>query len=428
MSNRPIRVVFLSFYFEAWDALAPIYEQMVADPRFEPIVISIPRRLTGDTQFHDEPLVSEFFDSIGVPHLRFNFADSTDGTRALRDLAPDYVFINYPWQRNYQSGFRVETLARFTKVCYVPYYSLPLVNEPGTTGVAPHLYRQRSHQLAALVFTQDAAVREAYAHTQRGNSHVHLTGSPKLDSLVERANAGAGQWPIARQPGTGAGGSRGRQFRLMWAPHHSYSADWLNFGVFAEMHQPMLEFARSHPQVDVVCRPHPFLFGTLVDRGVISKTDLDAWLADWNALPNTSIDAGGDYAAMFKACDVLVTDGISFLGEYPLVTGKPAIFVENPGHWQFSPLGELAAAANMRVIGFAGFAQIFDEIIAHGMPDYSEAVAALAASARPYPGQAAQRIVELVAADFAAGTPLVDVAAVTEVAWENEPGREPLVD
>ena len=48
-SGRPIRVVFLSFYFEAWDALADIYRQMLTDPRFEPIVISIPRRLPGET-------------------------------------------------------------------------------------------------------------------------------------------------------------------------------------------------------------------------------------------------------------------------------------------------------------------------------------------------------------------------------------------
>ena len=424
----PIRVVFLSFYFEAWDSLAPIYRLMVEDERFDPIVVSIPRRLTGDTDFHDEQLVSDFYDSVNVPHLRFDFADSAEGTRALEELKPDYVFINYPWQRNYQPGFRVEVLSRFTKVCYVPYYSLPLVNEPGTSGVAPHLYRQRSHQLAAMVFTQDAAVRDAYASTQRGNAHVHLTGSPKLDSLVELANSGAGHWPIPRPSGIGVGANRSRQFRLMWAPHHSYSEAWLNFGVFAEMHRPMLEFARSHPQVDVVCRPHPFLFGTLVDRDVLSQAELDAWLAAWNALPNTAIDSGGEYATMFKACDLLVTDGISFLGEYPLATGKPAIFVEKPGHWQFSPLGELAAAANLRVLGFEGFAEVFDQIIAHGMPDHSEAVAELAASARPFPGKAAERIVELVAQDHAAGTPLVDASSVTELAWENEPGREPLVD
>jgi hypothetical protein len=75
-SSRPIRVVFLSFYFEAWDALDGIYRQMLADPRFEPTVISIPRRLTGESSYSGEAQVSAFFDSVGIEHLRFEFEDS----------------------------------------------------------------------------------------------------------------------------------------------------------------------------------------------------------------------------------------------------------------------------------------------------------------------------------------------------------------
>ena len=71
-SSRPIRVVFLSFYIEAWDALADIYSQMLEDPRFEPTVISIPRRLTGETDYSGEDRVSEFYDSQNVAHLRFD--------------------------------------------------------------------------------------------------------------------------------------------------------------------------------------------------------------------------------------------------------------------------------------------------------------------------------------------------------------------
>ena len=34
---------------------------------------------------------------------------------------------------------------------------------------------------------------------------------------------------------------------------------------------------------------------------------------------------------MFKACDLMLTDGISFIGEFPLVTGKPAVFLAFTG-------------------------------------------------------------------------------------------------
>jgi CDP-glycerol glycerophosphotransferase (TagB/SpsB family) len=426
--TTPIKVVFLSFYFEAWDALAEVWQLMVEDDRFEPTVISIPRRLTGEEGFIDEGRVSEFYDSIGVPHLRFDFADSNEGLQRLKDMAPDYVFINYPWQRNYQLGYRVEQLSEFTKVCYVPYYSLPLVNEPGEIGIAPHLYQQRSHQLASLIFTQDATVKGAYAQTERGNSHVHLTGSPKIDGLLREAKLGAQSWPIQGKSVLQGQPVPQRNYRIIWAPHHSYGANWLNFGMFAQMYQGMLKFARQHPHVDIVLRPHPFLFGTLQDRDVLSKGDLEDWLEDWHDLDNTAIDTQGGYAALFRATDLMVTDGISFIGEFPLITGRPTVFLENPGHWEFSPLGEIAAAANIRLTSFDAFEALFDEIQTQGLPDYSEQIAALRAAASPYPGQAAARILDVVANDHSAGTHLVNKSLITQVAWEFRPGAEPQID
>ena len=167
------------------------------------------------------------------------------------------------------------------------------------------------------------------------------------------------------------------------------------------------------------------MFGTLVDREVLSDSDLDAWLAAWHALPNTTIDSQSGPAELFVGCDVLLTDGISFLAEYPLVTGKPSVFIENQGHWEFSELGELAAQASVRLSSFAEFAAGFDFILEAGLPDRSAEIAALREAASPYPGESAARIVEVVAADHSG---LVDPASVTEVPWERQPGREPLED
>ena len=187
----------------------------------------------------------------------------------------------------------------------------------------------------------------------------------------------------------------------------------------------MLALAVRHPEIDFVLRPHPFLFGTMVDRGLISQRDLDHWVEDWNDLPNTAIHTDGDYADLFKATDLLITDGISFIGEYPLVTGRPTVFLEKPGHWEFSPLGELAAAANIRLTDFAAFETLLDEIRTEGMPDYSAEIAELKAAASPYPGKAAAKIVEIVAEAASKGMGLVDPATIKTLAWEFRSGREP---
>jgi hypothetical protein len=418
MNTSPIKVVFLTFYFEAWDALADVHSQMLNDERFEVTVVSIPRRFRKEEPFADEDKVSAFLNEQGVKHLSFNFDDSLVGLAKLRELAPDYVFINYPWQRNYQPGYRVEALSEFTKVCYVPYYSLALVNEPGEIGVTPYLFTQRSNQLASLVFTQDANTLDAYAKTSRGNGYVHLTGTPKIDALVRKVNEPDPHWPL-NNPGNR---------KMVWAPHHSFSQSWFNFGMFPKISGQMLHFAKSNPQLDILMRPHPIMFGNVVASGVRTEEQLNLWLREWNALPNTAIDSEGDIAPLFAAADVFVTDGISFLGEYPLATGKPAIFFENDSHWPWSPIGKIAARANIHVQTFQEFEDVFQDISEHGLPDLSGEIAALQSAAQPYPGQAAAKIVEVVRHDFEAKTPLVNKALVTEVAWENKPGAEPAWD
>jgi hypothetical protein len=413
MSSR-IKVVFLTFYYEAWDALSGVYQLMQADARFDVRVVAISRKLTGGAGFDDAAGVSAFFDRLGIEHQV-----NADLAGVFNGAAPDYIFVNYPWQRNYAPQYRPDQLAKVGRIVYVPYFSLPLVQEPsdgvnpdsGFEPIAAHLYTQRMHQLASLVFTQDDFTRDAFALTQRGNTHVHFVGSTKLDELLaEFKSAADGVGGVAKT--------------LLWAPHHSYSRHWLNFGNFAQVKEEMLEWASAHPDWKIILRPHPFLFGTLIDRKVLLASELESWLSWWNALPNTSIDVSSSSAQVFAKASHILTDGISYLAEWPLATGKPAIFLEHEGHWEFSPLGEVAAATSHRIsmIGELDGAIAMIDVAPNRMIEIAE----LHAAAVPNLGRTANRIVEVVAADFEAGSGLVDVAAVTEIPWELQSNREPL--
>jgi CDP-glycerol glycerophosphotransferase (TagB/SpsB family) len=426
---EPIKVVFLGLYFEAWDALDEIYQKMAKDPRFEPIVVSMPRKLTGQLAYAQEEKAHAFFEGKGIPHIRLNSGGSgsqnQEGLAVLRDLAPDYVFVNYPWQRNYQPAVRFDHLVEFTRLVYVPYFSLVMVDEPddepgggqGDAPVATHLFTQRLHQLASLVFTQEKQIVDAYALTERGNAHVHFTGSPKIDNLAREAQAGMSSWPLEEG-----------KFKIIWAPHHSYSPHWYNFGVFSKIYTQMLEFATANPDIQIVLRPHPFLWGTLTDRKVINADDLTFWRKSWSELPNTYTDEDGSYAGLFLATDVLVTDGISFLGEYPLVTRKPAIFFENPEHWKFSTTGEIAAASSIRVKSFAELTEVINNAKQNSLPSRETEIQKLVEASSPHPGESASRIIEIVYEDFVQGSDLISKSEIHETPWELVSGREPFED
>jgi hypothetical protein len=428
---EPIKVVFLGLYFEAWDALDEIYQKMAQDPRFEPIVVSMPRKLTGQLAYAQEEKAHAFIESRQIPHIRLNSggsgSENQEGLKVLKDLAPDYVFVNYPWQRNYQPAVRFDHLVEFTRLAYVPYFSLVMVDEPddepgggqGDAPVATHLYTQRLHQLASLVFTQEKLVVDAYARTERGNNHVHFTGSPKIDNLTHEAEAGKASWPLEEG-----------KFKIIWAPHHSYSPHWLNFGVFSKIYIQMLEFAKANHDVQIVLRPHPFLWSTLTDRKIIDSEVLASWRNAWSELPNTAVDEDGSYAGLFLATDVLVTDGISFLGEYPLVTGKPAIFFENDDHWKFTTTGEIAAASSIRVKSFSELTEMIERAKNHSLPSRHKEIQKLVDASSPHPGESASRIIEIVYRDFTDGSPspLVSKEAIKATPWELASGREPFED
>ena len=392
--SRPIRVVFLVFYFEAWDALDAIYRGMLTDPRFEPLVVTIPRKLTGYEKFTDEKKVSAYLDSVGIQHERFRYKKSKEGLARLKELAPDYIFLNYPWQRNYKKNYQIEKLARFTKVCYVPYFSTSLVQEPGESGVAPHQYTQPTHQLAHMVFLQDADTKAAFDANGR-SAHAFLTGTPKIDALIEAKSHVKSMWPIVRDLPEGK-----QPFRLIWAPHHSYADRWLNFGHFNNQREPMLAFAQKHPELDIVFRPHPFLFGTMTDRDVMTQEEVDHWRSQWDALPNTFTDLGAPLTSLMLASDALLTDGVSFIAEYPLVTGNPAIFWEKPEHWEFSPLGNIAAASTVTVHTMAEVERAIEQAASGTLPDRTKEIQALVAAVRPQPATAAHTIIELVVKDY----------------------------
>lgn len=343
-STPRIRCLFLVHAIESWDAQIDLYEAMLADARFEPLVASINRRFPGDDGFGGEDQTSAALDAAGVRHIRLGMEPSWPALDIMRALQPDVVFRQSQWEIDVPPAFATPRL-NFARICSVP-YGMSIVGKfsPGDEsvgGVNAQSFDQQYHRMAWRVFCETERTRDYFV--QFGHSDPAkfvVSGYPKLARLLH-ARTEPESWPIA-----GA-----RRFRVIWAPHYSVGTDWLGFGTFDKNYRDFLALARERSDIDFVLKPHPALFPFAASTGAVPQPALDAFLRDWNALPNCSVELG-TYARLFAASDMMVTDGLSFFTEYPIF-GKPLVFIDSGRHVPMNALGDVALAAAHHVSTFA---------------------------------------------------------------------------
>jgi len=340
IARNPLRIkcIFLVNAMHIWDALSGIYEAMLADDEFDPVIITIPG-------VHDEELAHRSLTHMGLDHIRLTMPGH-EALAILKNLAPHVIFRQTPWDEELNPAFHAESLS-FARLCYVPYYGLQVIERFGPEEAERDLHvDQNFHRSCLRIYCENAQVLQRYrANSVLGGANAATVGHPKLYRLSQ-LKKGEAYWPLGAEPG------KARPFRVVWAPHHSISKDWMNFGAFTLMMWDMLAWAKEDPSVQIVLRPHPHLFRLIREGGdwvsPLTKEEFEYFLSQWESLPNTAIDSRGDYAKLFAGSDVMITCGVSFLTEYQIF-GKPVIFFERDDHSPFNSLGEMIAEGTNRV-------------------------------------------------------------------------------
>lgn len=339
--RRRIRCAFLVHNIAAWDALADVVEGMRNHPRFEVFVFSIDRRFPGAEGYGGESEVSEQLDRMGVLHRRLSMARTPDGLGLLRSMELDLIFRQSPWDFDIPDMFSTKNID-FARICYIPYYATVLVERHETHAEnSPDFHTDMEfHRSCWRIFCDGEFHKSLFdATATRGDDNVVVSGSPKFDRLL-RLGATHPHWPVGDA-------NRPRVTRIIWAPHHSVTDDWLGFGTFVWTYEAMLEWARQDDGCEFVMKPHPALFDRLKDANLIDEAAVTAFLQAWAELPNTATIQESGYAELFAASDCLITDGISFIAEYQLFE-KPLIFIDSGRH---APFNEIGAAALEGVYG-----------------------------------------------------------------------------
>jgi len=307
--GEKIRVLFLVSEIAKWKAQS-LWNLMIIDDKYEPM-IGIMRQ--DASVLTDEPseisaamqAVAEYFQSKRMPTVMvYNPIEKCP--IPLERFAPDLIFYQQPW--NLQWTDDPAKVAKFALACYIPYYVPNYIN--------PKLDEQLDfHRLLAYYFSLN---EEYHKRNTTGlplgffsGCHV-VVGHTMLDDYYLSKDR-----PVKRF--------------VIYAPHVSFNhpnnhVSSLHYSTFMETGMAMLAYAKRHPEIGWVFKPHPSLRTALISSGAWNEKKVDEYYKAWSDIG--VVCTTRDYFELFGEAKAMVTDCGSFLTEFA-VTGQPIIHLIN---------------------------------------------------------------------------------------------------
>lgn len=309
------RVVFVVQHGPSWPCTESVWRAFAADPEWETVILALPytHPFYNDAQ-DDTNAIFDFLTQRGIPFVR----------REEFDLSPgcaDVVFLQNPYDITRPLGWRTTDFLRAScRLAYVPYG----IEIGGGERNATWQFNQQLQQMAWAVFARSERHRAMFArHCLVGAAHVHVTGHPKMDAQSDLA---------AHRDAELTAFAAGRPVAL-WNPqfdiHLNGTAFGGGFSTFLRWHEWMIEEFARRPAMAFIIRPHPLFFGALEDRGIFTRSQVQAWLDRCATAGNILIDRRPSYLPGFAAADAMLSDASSFLLEFT-GTGKPLLYLHNP--------------------------------------------------------------------------------------------------
>ena len=315
-AGRKIRIVFFCYSPSYWNACRSVFEAAMADPALEVYLLALPASLVTE----DGAATRGFGDNLAYAFCQtfypsvINAYDETERRWFdLRSLSPDYVVLSRPYDREVQPDYRSAVIASYAKICYIPYayckmnwdsrmvYGCDFMDSVYAVFTENEMYRAMVERIFHGIF-------------KAGWKQVCCVGYPRLDLF-----RGLGE-----KPGTG-------QKTVLWLPRWT-TKNLLEPSTFFRYKDALVGFARAHPGVRLICRPHQLMFQNFISTGEMTEADVAAFKKLFAETPELELDESGDYLPAFTEADIFVGDTTSLLIE-AFVTGKPVIYCGSPGHF-----------------------------------------------------------------------------------------------
>lgn len=298
MVERRCKVTILIQEKSIWPSMQSVYDAMASDERFEVKLVYVP--FSHMNMPADDCAVSSYLaDKLPVlRHTEYNL--SLDN--------PDVVIFSKPYD-SVPRPFYIHEIEKIIKrTVYIP-YGMEINYDLIYYGFQDYLHYRAWRHVGYGPLMKQVGTQCGF----RNGENISIWGHPKADQHCQNK-----KYLIPEEWQKKINGRR----VLLWCPHHTIIpglecvSTWLDFSetIFAQ--------AEKHEDILLLWRPHPLLFGALVNNHYITQEELERFVEEKAASNNVILDRNEDYRMAFAASDGMISDGTTFSIEY-LFTGKP---------------------------------------------------------------------------------------------------------
>ena len=309
----PVRVGFLCQYIPAWQKVAPIYDKLRSDPRFEPFLICVPSEQMMEKESFAARAENDTYDYfVSQGYDAINALTGANTWLDLRELELSYLFYPRPYNHLLPEPYRTREVSRYCRICILMY---------GISFAQEDMHIALNRNFMAHVYYYFAEFPFTRAENRRINPLPHALkwqkseclGLPVLGALRRKKEQVSEAWDFSHN-----------DFRVIWTPR--WTTDKAQGGSnFFTYYQALLAFAQENPDVDFLHRPHPLALTHFQQTGELTPEQAAAYVEACRELPNVKMDNLPEYEATLWGSSVLVSDISGIMVEY-FSTGKPIIF------------------------------------------------------------------------------------------------------
>jgi CDP-glycerol glycerophosphotransferase (TagB/SpsB family) len=299
--NSKIRVLFLVSENSKWKAQS-LYDLMAASNDFEPIIALTALKAVHiglDTTRNNIEDDFKFFKDKGMNVVK---AYKNHKYLKLNVFKPDIVFYQQPWDLDKTQA--PEVVSEFALTYYIPYYV-------SVYDIQSIDYEQNLHKYVYKYYCLNKWWEEQFKQKSTLTNVVGL-GHTMLDLFQDPQNY-----------------KHDKQY-VIYAPHysvnHELNENAVNYGTFLQNGELILNYAKNHPEINWVFKPHPQLKYTLLKIGK-SIDEVERYYNEWGEIGQCCYDS--TYIDLFLDSKLLITDCSSFLTEY-FCTSNPIVHLISP--------------------------------------------------------------------------------------------------